>query len=478
MLIGSIIGSGIFFKNNNVFEVTNFSAISTGIAWILSSVISLLLALSFSEIGRIKTKTNETGTSLWIKILLPKNMRLTLRPFYSIFYFSVYALILGYLASKFFFDALGVYDVIDVETISPAIHMIIGLSLTIILFISHYLERKTMSYIQIISSVLKLLPLFVMIIAGLILFNDHHYIPTQEKLNKSQNAAGENLFKLNRSFNFNNVIIAIPMILFAYDAFTSATTMQHRIKDGEKRMPLLITMSMLFIVTLYITLTTIQLIRGTGSVAETMKDIFPTNVASHIQFILLLFVTISVFGALNGFSFLFRVNIENQIKDNGIFLGRFKDRDERKVALIISILIVTILASLSFIYGFINDAIVGKGIFDSSDLLINYMSEIIPVLSFFIYGVIVFSYMLQRHEHKHNKINDVLFIVCSIIGATMSIVLMTYEIVYIIPIKPFVDGWTESNIAELISFVLIVGISTMVGQLNYKKIIKQKSVTK
>ena len=183
MLIGSIIGSGIYFKNNDVFNTTNYSAMSTGVAWILASIISLLLAISFSEIGRMKNQDNEEGTTLWIRKLLPKYLSNTLSPFYAVFYFSIYALILGFLSSKFFVDALSIYKILDADTISPIIHLAIGAFLNLFLLLAHYFSRKVMSIVQVMSLILKLIPLTVVIIAGLILFDSHNYIP---KLNSNK----------------------------------------------------------------------------------------------------------------------------------------------------------------------------------------------------------------------------------------------------------------------------------------------------
>ncbi|MCK5866914.1 MAG: amino acid permease, partial [Mycoplasmataceae bacterium] len=120
MLIGSIIGSGIYFKNNDVFTANNYSALGTGIAWILASVISLTAAISFSEIGRTKTTGNETGITFWIKKYLPKQLGGVSSSFFTIFYYSLYALVLGYLTSKFFFDAINIYAHIN---IGPFVHL-------------------------------------------------------------------------------------------------------------------------------------------------------------------------------------------------------------------------------------------------------------------------------------------------------------------------------------------------------------------
>ena len=462
MLIGSIIGSGIYFKNNGVFTATNYSAISTGIAWILASIISLLLAISFAEIGRMKNDSSEKGTSMWIKKLLPKHMAKTLSPLYALFYFAAYALVLAYLASKFFVDTIAVYGDFDVDKVSPAVHMLIAVIFTLSLLAGHYFERKVMSSIQVVSSILKLIPLIVMIIAGLALFNTHNFSPSAKDVTEHPEI-GKNLFSVNKSFDFNNVLIALPMILFAFDAFTSASTMQSRIKNGEKRIPLMITFSMLFVVVLYITLTVIQLLRGTGTVADTLTDVFPKDAVKPIKFFVMLFVTISVFGTLNGFTFLLRVSLQSRLEDNPNFYFGLKVKNAKKFAAFLSAAVIIALAALSYIYGLFNDLATGKEAFASSAIFTLYMSDVIPIFSFFIYGAIVGMYLLKRKSMDHNKIKDAIFIPLAAIGSIMALLLMTYEMVYIVPIKPFVDGWTEGNVATLISFVFVLATSAAIG---------------
>ena len=462
MLIGSIIGSGIYFKNNGVFTATNYSALSTGIAWILAAIISLLLAISFAEIGRMKDDSNEKGTSIWIKKLLPRHMAKVLNPLYALFYFAVYALVLGYLASKFFIDTIAVYGNFDSSTVSPAVHLLIGLIFALSLLLGHYFDRRVMSSIQVVSSILKLIPLIVMIIAGLALFNTHNFSPSAADL-KEHPEMGKNLFEVNNSFDFNNVLIGLPMILFAFDAFTSASTMQSRIKNGEKRIPLMITFSMLFVVVLYISLTVIQLLRGTGTVADTLTDVFPKDAVKPIKFMVMFFVTVSVFGTLNGFTFLLRVSLQSRLEDNPNFYFGIKVKDAKKFAAFLSAAMLIVIALISYIYGFFNDLATGKKVFASAGLFALQMCDVIPIFSFFIYGAVVAGYLFKRKKMEHNKIKDAIYMPIAIVGSVLALLLMTYEMVYIVPIKPFVDGWTEGNVATLLSFVFVLATSAAIG---------------
>nr|WP_318034577.1 amino acid permease [Mesomycoplasma hyorhinis] len=54
MLVGSVVGVGIFFKNNSIQKVTDSQGITWLLAWVVGGVISLIVALNFSEISFLK----------------------------------------------------------------------------------------------------------------------------------------------------------------------------------------------------------------------------------------------------------------------------------------------------------------------------------------------------------------------------------------------------------------------------------------
>ncbi|MCK5867549.1 MAG: amino acid permease, partial [Mycoplasmataceae bacterium] len=401
MLIGSIIGSGIYFKNNDVFVANNYSSIGTGIAWILASVISLTAAISFSEIGRTKTMGHETGITFWIKKYLPKQLKGISSAFFTIFYYSLYALVLGYLSSKFFFEAISIYKPINP---GPLVHLAVGTLLNLLLLILHYINRKTMSIIQIISVIVKTIPIIAIVLFGFILFNDHHII-----YDKDHNViAKENLFTNNRKPSLDGIVLGIPMILFAYDAFTSAATVQNKIKNGDKKLPLLIIITMLIVITLYVSLTIVQMLRGTGTMRDTIYNTFDSSIAKPLSFVLLLLITVSVLGALNGFIYMFRNNIENIMNDGNMFVFKWMSKDNKKNATLYSFSFILSMSILSLIY-----SLIIKGDFSKSGTLILVLSDTLPILAFFIYAIVILFYWIKRSKTEHNKINGVGFYIVS-----------------------------------------------------------------
>ena len=73
MVIGSVVGIGIFFKNGGVFATTEGNSISVLIAWILGGIISLFAALSFAEVFRMIEEQLKGDWLVLLKDMLEQN---------------------------------------------------------------------------------------------------------------------------------------------------------------------------------------------------------------------------------------------------------------------------------------------------------------------------------------------------------------------------------------------------------------------
>lgn len=77
MMIGSVIGVGIFVKNISVFRETGNNPTLIIAAWVISAIITLLLALSFIEVTT--TGSSKFGVSGYCDISLGKKLDAFLR---------------------------------------------------------------------------------------------------------------------------------------------------------------------------------------------------------------------------------------------------------------------------------------------------------------------------------------------------------------------------------------------------------------
>ncbi|MCR8613184.1 MAG: amino acid permease, partial [Mycoplasma sp.] len=98
MLVGTVVGIGIFFKNGNILAENNNNAIGTLMSWIIGGLVSLFAAISFSEIGSMKTK--HSGLAAWAGKIMNKKNGYFIRFNYTFFYFGALTIILGLFASE------------------------------------------------------------------------------------------------------------------------------------------------------------------------------------------------------------------------------------------------------------------------------------------------------------------------------------------------------------------------------------------
>lgn len=59
MLIGSVVGIGIFFKNNSIFKINEFNEIGVVISWLVAALIAITTAISFAIFGFSKNKEQD-----------------------------------------------------------------------------------------------------------------------------------------------------------------------------------------------------------------------------------------------------------------------------------------------------------------------------------------------------------------------------------------------------------------------------------
>ncbi|MCF0227384.1 MAG: amino acid permease, partial [Malacoplasma sp.] len=90
LIICSVVGVGIFFKNGSVFKNNNGNAIGVLVSWIITSVIALFTAISFAEIVTVKkcAGTN-AGLGGWTGAFCGYNFGRAVKIWMPTFYYSL-----------------------------------------------------------------------------------------------------------------------------------------------------------------------------------------------------------------------------------------------------------------------------------------------------------------------------------------------------------------------------------------------------
>ncbi|TDO20488.1 amino acid transporter [Mycoplasma testudineum] len=384
-VIGSFIGIGVFFKNGGISNAVDGQSISWLSAWILGGLVSLFGAISFSDISKLKVG-KITGITSWAQQLGNKKFGYFVGFNWSFFYWGIWTTVLGVFASEVFWTFISLLGV-DISWIQIYHHIIFGFIISWFYIFISYLSPMIANYTSIITVALKIIPLIIAIVVGIVFFNnnDTNAVPT-----------ASNAFETNPGFSLDKVILASPGVLFAYDGFVSIGTMRKKMKNNGKQLPLVI-MSGITIVAIFYTLIAIaSILHNTGSVENLIKASL-SNSSSWVAPFTYFFIFISTIGLING-NCAFTLNDFDNAVDVGLIFGssylkkrilsNHKNADfARKTRAVILIFLVNIFWSF-FVF-------VPSLIYKTDDF-VDGASNWPTVFFFNIYALIMIFYLYQK----------------------------------------------------------------------------------
>ncbi|UWV80762.1 amino acid permease [Mycoplasmopsis cynos] len=469
MIIGSVVGIGIFFKNASISNAVSGDGLSWLIAWILGGIISISAAISFAEIGSFKDG-RLSGLSNWVfKVTKNKHLAYHTSISYTIFYWGILNAIIGIFASEALFYFFVLVNVVEYNSIKIWMYVIVGFVLTSFFIGLNFVSVKISSKFQFIISIIKFIPLIFALIIGII-FPNTHYVEN----------AGNGFLK--NAFTVKGIIVALPAILFSYDAFLISGSITNKTKNPTKTLPRAILLGMIIIVILYSLISISSILHSQGVVHNLISDVFPKKYSNKISAIIMFFIFLSALGVINGLTSAFINELQMLIKNKLLFgskrlLHKFKE----EVVFIIYLSIIKIFYLLTIIL---------PSILLNTDVIIDAISNFPTVFFFIVYGTLIFSYLLNRNKiSETKKINNALFYVFSII-AIFGIILMEgaylylqFEAISTIKENPF--GWGVfwggegskliSSWTPLVIYLVMLFYFILVPWINYyleKKIFK------
>ena len=285
LVVGCVIGAGVFFKPASIFAETGGAPGMGMLAWIIGGLASLLGALTFAEVAVMIPKTGGMVAYLsdafheklgflagWMQIVI----------FYPAF-LAGYGITIGNELSAF---------------IGSGFQLPIAIGLITLLVAANSLGSKAAGNIQLVSTVCKLIPLFLLMICGFFLGNGEHEVQVfSPVVGEGKNAAAV----------LGSTLLAV---LFAFEGWTNVGAIAGEMKNPGKDMPRAIVGGVSIIMAVYFV---INLAFLWALPAETMAalnyDGAPSvaSVAATIMFgdiggtLVTIGIIISVIGAANGF---------------------------------------------------------------------------------------------------------------------------------------------------------------------------------
>ena len=297
MVVGIVIGSGVFFKAQTILTKTGGNMPLGILAWIIGGAIMLVCLLTFSFMGQKYERVN--GLVDYAEATVGKRYGYYMGWFSATIYFPAMTSVLAWVSARYTLDFI-VSAFPNFPLTIPANQggSIIGpetMSLTLFYLCAIYaintLSPKVAGKFQTSTTIIKMIPLALMAVVGLIVGLATGTMQ-QNFVNHAEVGA----------VSGNPLFASVCATAFAYEGWIIATSINAEIKDSKKNLPKALTIGGVVIVATYLFYyigvaggaTNQELIDKGATIAFT--NIF----GSLLGNVLNLFIAISCLGTTNG----------------------------------------------------------------------------------------------------------------------------------------------------------------------------------
>ena len=278
-VVGMVIGGGVFFKPQAVYEITGGGPGLGMIAWVLAGIMTITAGLTAAEVSAAIPKTG--GMMVYIEEIYGKKL----------------GFLTGWMQSVLFFPAtiaaisvmFGQQAAILLGNESLVIPMTVGVILLI--GVLNTFGSKTSGAIQTVSTVCKLIPLVLIIVFGFIKGGGDNPI-VQPLVAEGISPTGV----------IGQLLVAI---LFAYDGWINVGAIAGEMKNPGKDLPKAIVGGLSLVMGVYVVINLAYL--WVLPASELAKYASPASAVAEVLFgsiggkIINVGILVSIFGCINGY---------------------------------------------------------------------------------------------------------------------------------------------------------------------------------
>lgn len=293
LVIGQVIGSGIFFKVDDVLTATSGNSFAGLLGFIIVGVSVVFAAASMANYAELLPK--DGGILNYVEFRFGKKTAAFVGWMYLSLFYPLLTAVL--------FTVSGIYIshlLAELISIKPTFlhYTLIGIFNLLLFLALNIFRPKTSGIFQQLTTVLKLIPLILIASLGIISLVKGDVEEASTFSSAAKNVAeGQNLWLL--------VAASFVPIAFAFDGWYIATQLSGEIKNSGKNLPKALVIGTLVVLMVYVFYYSGIVLRMSGSEIIALKDTYITEfsrkIASKTGAVLIqLFVIISVLGTSNG----------------------------------------------------------------------------------------------------------------------------------------------------------------------------------
>ncbi len=284
MVVGIVIGSGVFFKAEKVLNATGGNLPLGILAWIIGGLIMITCAYTFAVMATRYQYVN--GIVDYAEATMGSKYGYYVGWFMAIIYYPTLTSVLAWVSARYACVLFG-FD------ITGGACMTISCFFLISSYAMNALSPVLSGKFQVSTTIIKLIPLFLMAIIGTIVglrsgMTAYNFTTVVKEVNTS-----------------NALLTAVVATAFAYEGWIIATSINAELKNSKRNLPIALVCGTFVIMAVYIlyyvglagaVTNEVMMAGGEAGAKLAFENIF-SNIAGTLIFV---FVIISCLGTLNG----------------------------------------------------------------------------------------------------------------------------------------------------------------------------------
>ena len=234
MVVGTVIGSGVFFKAQDVLKATGGNMPIGIAAWCITGLIMIICSAQFAIMATKHEKAN--GVIDYAEKTCGKGYAYLIAWFLVNIYYPGMTSVLAWVSARYFGVLVG-WDMT-----SPQVMLLAGVFL-ILSYAMNALSPKLAGKFQVSATIIKLIPIILMAIIGTIVgaFNGtiaHNLVTPVETPTGGSTMSG--------------LFAAIVATVFAYEGWIVATSINAELKNPKKNLPIALVAGAFIVVLCYV----------------------------------------------------------------------------------------------------------------------------------------------------------------------------------------------------------------------------------
>lgn len=284
MVVGIVIGSGVFFKAEKVLTATGGNLTLGILSWVIGGIIMISCAYTFAVMATKYEKIN--GIVDYAEAAMGEKYGYYVGWFMAIIYYPTLTSVLAWVSARYTCVLFG-FPITGGECMTIACFYLVSS------YALNALSPVLAGKFQVSTTIIKLIPLLLMAIVGTIVgissgMTVQNFTTVVEKVNPA-----------------NALFTAVVATAFAYEGWIIATSINAELRDAKKNLPLALVAGTFIIMIVYIfyyiglagTVTNEVMMAGGEAGAKTAFQKIFSSAGGSLIFV---FVIISCLGTLNG----------------------------------------------------------------------------------------------------------------------------------------------------------------------------------